>query len=128
MMKLRQVLGRNQARWAMTILLLVLSMTVPLRAAAAGSAVTATAQDEPTGEHSKNQVNDVQGISVQANDEFPKVVNIVPWKTPTLSRRARPKLDSNMDELLQPVDPEVLQTQRHFRQTLHILDRGEVGN
>ena len=74
------------------------------------------------GSSSGQSVTEVQGISVRGSDEYPKVFNIVPWQTPTLTRRARPKLKPDMNDLLKPVDPKVLERQRTFRNSLHLVN------
>lgn len=73
-------------------------------------------------------ITQVEGISVQGSDEFPKVLHIIPWRAPTLSRRARPKLKADMPDLLQAQEPDVLATQRHFRQTGDILSAPGSGS
>lgn len=70
----------------------------------------------------------VTGISVQGSDEYPKVLHIIPWRAPTLSRRARPKLKADMPDLLQAQQPAVLNAQRHFRQTRDILPSPDSGS
>lgn len=89
------------------------------------AARSASSQQQSNGKpesHSENPVTEVQGISVHGTDEFPKVFNIVPWQTPTLTLRARPKLKADMPGLLTPVDPEVMERQRKFRNTLHLVN------
>lgn len=74
------------------------------------------------GPSSDQSVTEVRGISVRGTDEYPKVFNIVPWQTPTLTRRARPKLKPDLKHLLNPVDPKVLERQRTFRNSLHLVN------
>ena len=93
------------------------------------STAAALAAGKPTDVAGKaGDITRVTGISVQGSDEFPKVLHIIPWRAPTLSRRARPKLKADMPDLLQAEQPDVLNTQRHFRQTLDILPSTDSGS
>ena len=98
--------------------------------AASGTAVPVLAADDPVAREpdasAKNQteavtVLTVEGISVQGDDDYPRVLNILPWQPPTVSRRARDPLRLEGEGLLEPVDPEAMQRHRLFRKTLDPL-------
>lgn len=76
----------------------------------------------------RDSLTDVEGTSIHANEEEPRVLHIVPWQPPTLSRRERapPEL-SGVETLLRPIDVEAFRTHRHFRQTLDILNVDRSG-
>ncbi|WP_148862613.1 hypothetical protein [Marinobacter fonticola] len=61
----------------------------------------------------------VRGISVQGDDDYPRVLNILPWQPPTISRRARNPLRLDDEGLLEPADPNAMEGHRQFRQTLN---------
>lgn len=63
----------------------------------------------------------VEGISVRASDDYPRVLNILPWQAPSVSTRARDPLSMEPSGLLDPVDPVVLQRHQQFRKTLDPL-------
>lgn len=73
-------------------------------------------------------LTDVEGTSIHANEEEPRVLHIVPWQPPTLARRERtpPEL-SGVETLLRPIDVEAFRTHRRFRQTLDILNVDRSG-
>lgn len=66
----------------------------------------------------------VEGISASAGEDEPRVLTILPWRAPTLPRQPRTELDSTAAELVQPVDPLVLERHREFRQSLGISPPG----
>ncbi len=66
----------------------------------------------------------VEGISASAGEDEPRVLTILPWRAPTLPRQPRTELDSTAAELVQPVDPLVLERHREFRQSLGITPPG----
>ena len=66
----------------------------------------------------------VEGISASAGEDEPRVLTILPWRAPTLPRQPRAELDSTAAELVQPVDPLVLERHREFRQSLGITPPG----
>lgn len=73
-------------------------------------------------------LTEVEGTRIHASEEEPRVLNIVPWQPPTLSRRERQELAlPGAEAVLQPLDVDAMRTHRHFRQTLDVLnvDRGQ---
>ncbi|SFM54586.1 hypothetical protein [Marinobacter zhejiangensis] len=61
----------------------------------------------------------VEGISAQPGDDDPRVLYILPWQAPTIPRRPRSELSSEMPELMTPIDPVVFERHRNFRETLN---------
>ncbi len=104
------------------VFMMVLWLAGSLTNAYAGSAPGSKSGSEPDIAGRDGGVTQVRGISVRGTDEYPKVFNIVPWQTPTLTRRARPKLKADLGGLLKPVSPRVLERQRNFRKTLHLVN------
>ena len=90
----------------------------------------AAADSSSTMAQERQALTEVEGISVRGSDEQPKVLHIVPWKPPTLQRRAKPELRTDsVETVLEPINPEALRTHRHFRNTLDVLDsRGRSSN
>ncbi|MEQ5833956.1 hypothetical protein [Marinobacter sp. NFXS9] len=87
-----------------------------------GVPVWAGAASEKASSPSKDPVAlTVKGISVQADDDYPRVLNILPWQPPTVSRRNREPLRLAPDGLLDPVDPYALKRHSEFRRTLDPL-------
>ncbi len=60
----------------------------------------------------------IEGISASAGEDEPRVLTILPWQAPTLPRRPRAELESKAPELVQPLDPRVIEAHRAFRQRL----------
>lgn len=66
----------------------------------------------------------IEGISASMGEDEPRVLNILPWRVPTLPRRPGAELESTAAELVQPLDPLVLERHREFRQNLGVGDSG----
>lgn len=58
----------------------------------------------------------IEGISANVGEDEPRVLTILPWRAPTLPRRPRAELESSAPELLQALDPQVLERHREWRQ------------
>lgn len=63
----------------------------------------------------------VEGISASLGEDEPRVLYILPWQAPSLSKRPRAELDDQAPELLAPVDPLALERHRVFRDNLNPL-------
>lgn len=63
----------------------------------------------------------VEGISASLGEDEPRVLYILPWQAPSLSKRPRAELDDRAPELLAPVDPLALERHRVFRENLNPL-------
>ena len=70
----------------------------------------------------------VEGTSVYANEEEPRILHIVPWQTPTVAQEDRRQLKiPDAEAVLQPIDVDQFRTHRQFRRTLDILDVDRSG-
>jgi hypothetical protein len=61
---------------------------------------------------------ELEATQVTGNRELPSVLYIVPWKRADLGDAAGKPLNSLLDEVLEPVDREVLQRQTRYFQAL----------
>ena len=83
---------------------------------------------DDTLEDVRRSLTDVEGASIDATEEEPRVLYIVPWQLPRPAadeRRVVPVPEA--DKLLEPIDLEALQMHQRFRQTLQILDNDRAG-
>ena len=74
------------------------------------SAVMATAEDVSVDEHS--EAKELSGMSIVGNDEAPKSLYIVPWKSSEIG--AGTSLDTMLNEGDVPVDRDVFKRQLEF--------------
>lgn len=68
----------------------------------------------------------IQGIAIKASDEYPKVLNIIPWQAPVMPRRGKAELSLEMDELLEPLNARASLAHQDYRKTLAPLRPREV--
>jgi hypothetical protein len=62
---------------------------------------------------------DLGTTSITGNQELPKVLYIVPWKRSDLGELIGRPVDTLLDEVLAPVDPEVFERHLSYYETLH---------
>lgn len=62
---------------------------------------------------------DLGTTSITGNQELPKVLYIVPWKRSDLGNLVGRPVNTLLDEVLAPVDPEVFERQLGYYDTLH---------
>jgi hypothetical protein len=62
---------------------------------------------------------DLGTTSITGNAELPKVLYIVPWKRSDLGDLVGRPVNTLLDEVLAPVDPEVFERQLSYYETLH---------
>lgn len=74
------------------------------------SAVMATAEDVSVDEHS--EAKELSGMSIVGNDEAPKSLYIVPWKSSEIG--AGTSLDTMLNEGDVPVDRDVFKRQLEY--------------
>ncbi|MCK0164021.1 hypothetical protein [Marinobacter sp. S6332] len=60
----------------------------------------------------------IEGVSASVGEDEPRVLNILPWRAPTLPRRPSAELEGSASDLVQPLDAIVLERHRVFRQSL----------
>ncbi|QCF26250.1 hypothetical protein [Hydrocarboniclastica marina] len=84
------------------------------------------AQDDSSGED--RALTDVDGISVHATEEEPRVLHIVPWQAPSIPARKRDDIGiPEIGDVLTPIEVETFRVHRHYRQTLDILNVDRSG-
>lgn len=69
----------------------------------------------------------INGISASIGEDEPRVLTILPWQAPTLSRRPRAELESTAPELVRPLDPKAFEVHQAFRQRLNHRDTSGPG-
>jgi hypothetical protein len=69
-----------------------------------------------------SQEMDLEGMSVFGNRELPKALFIVPWKEPEPGLTPERPVNSLVDEVLQPVDPDVFRRKLEYFDTVHKND------
>ncbi|WP_100640527.1 hypothetical protein [Marinobacter salexigens] len=89
----------------------------------AASASDSAEQAENAGSNTLARLS-IEGISANVGEDEPRVLTILPWRAPTLPRRPRAELESSAPELLEPLDPLVLERHRSFRQSLGVASQG----
>ena len=62
---------------------------------------------------------DLEGTTIHGNRELPKVLYIVPWKSPVTGALIGKPVESLLDEALAPVDRDVFRRQVEYHNLLH---------
>lgn len=62
---------------------------------------------------------DLEGTTIHGNRELPKVLYIVPWKSPVTGALVGKPVESLLDEALAPVDRDVFRRQVEYHHLLH---------
>jgi hypothetical protein len=62
---------------------------------------------------------DLGTTSITGNQELPKVLYIVPWKRSDLGDHVGRPVNTLLDEVLEPIDPEVFERHLEYYETLH---------
>jgi len=62
---------------------------------------------------------DLGTTSITGNQELPKVLYIVPWKKSDLGDLVGRPVNTLLDEVLAPIDPEVFERHLEYYETLH---------
>ncbi len=65
--------------------------------------------------------DELDGISIQGNNEQPQVLYLIPWQAPSIPAREEHPPVRTLQNALQPVNPEFHEKELYFRktQTLH---------
>lgn len=110
-------------RLLLACLLSACAMGLPVLAQTSGASpqVSEKSPKKSASPESRPVALTVEGISVRASDDYPRVLNILPWQAPSVSTRARDPLSMEPSGLLDPIDPRVLQRHQQFRKTLDPL-------
>jgi hypothetical protein len=64
----------------------------------------------------------LDGMAVVGNRELPKALFIVPWKTPEAAMAPDRPVNTLVNDVLQPVDPDVFRRKLEYFETVHRLD------
>lgn len=64
----------------------------------------------------------LDGMAVVGNRELPKALFIVPWKAPEAAMAADRPVNTLVNDVLQPVDPDVFRRQLEYFETVHTVD------
>ncbi len=91
------------------------SPPLPIPTAAAPSAVQGQQASRPRVMDSL----DLGTTSITGNQELPKVLYIVPWKKSDLGDLVGRPVNTLLDEVLAPIDPDVFQRHLEYYETLH---------
>lgn len=68
---------------------------------------------------------DLGTTSITGNQELPKVLYIVPWKRSDLGDHVGRPVNTLLDEVLEPIDPEVFERHLDYYETLYGVSREE---
>ncbi len=71
---------------------------------------------------STEQEMTLEGMSIIGNSELPKALFIVPWKESESALAPDRPVNSLVDEVLQPVDPDVFRRKLHYFDMVHKTD------
>lgn len=99
----------------------LLALFIPFVCTASGDEGLLSGSD---GQSGKSVRLSIKGISASAGEDEPRVLTILPWRAPSLPRRPRAELESSAPELVQPLDPLVLERHREFRRSLGVTNSG----
>ena len=64
----------------------------------------------------------LDGMAVVGNRELPKALFIVPWKTPEAAMAPDRPVNTLVNDVLQPVDPDVFRRHLEYFETVHTVD------
>jgi len=101
------------------------SQTAQRNAPQPAAAVSGTPQDAPAAKSRAMDTLDLGTTSITGNQELPKVLYIVPWKKSDLGDLVGRPVNTLLDEVLEPVDPEVFQ--RHLSYYDALYGKGQKG-
>jgi len=62
---------------------------------------------------------DLEGTTITGNQELPKALHIVPWKSPEAGDLAARPMNSLVDEILAPIDRDVFLRELEYYQAVH---------
>lgn len=99
----------------------------PAESRAAAAAAPATQPPQPSSPQASAErpaprvmdALDLGTTSITGNSELPKVLYIVPWKKSDLGDLVGRPVNTLLDEVLAPVDPEVFERHLSYYETLH---------
>jgi hypothetical protein len=67
---------------------------------------------------------ELEGTTITGNRELPKALHIVPWKAAAPGKLAGRPMQSLMDEIMAPVDRDVMRRELEYYETVHVFEQG----
>jgi hypothetical protein len=67
---------------------------------------------------------ELEGTTITGNRELPKALHIVPWKTAVPGELAGRPMQSLVDEIMAPVDRDVMRRELEYFDSVHVLEQG----
>jgi hypothetical protein len=67
---------------------------------------------------------ELEGTTITGNRELPKALHIVPWKTAAPGELAGRPMQSLVDEILAPVDRDVMRRELEYYESGHVSEQG----
>ena len=95
------------------------SRAAPADQAAAVAALEPAVNTSPRAASTALDRIDLGTTSITGNQELPKVLYIVPWKRSDLGDLVGRPVNTLLDEVLAPVDPDVFERHLSYYETLH---------
>ena len=66
----------------------------------------------------------LEGTTITGNRELPKALHIVPWKTAVPGDLAGRPMQSLVDEIMAPVDRDVMRRELEYYESVHVFEQG----
>lgn len=67
---------------------------------------------------------ELEGTTITGNRELPKALHIVPWKAAVPGELAARPMQSLVDEVMAPVDRDVLRRELEYHESVHVFQQG----
>jgi hypothetical protein len=67
---------------------------------------------------------ELEGTTITGNRELPKALHIVPWKTAVPGELAGRPMQSLVDEIMAPVDRDVMRRELEYYESVHVFEQG----
>ena len=67
---------------------------------------------------------ELEGTTITGNRELPKALHIVPWKTAVPGELAGRPMKSLVDEIMAPVDRDVMRRELEYFDSVHVFEQG----
>lgn len=67
---------------------------------------------------------ELEGATITGNRELPKALHIVPWKAAVPGELAGRPMQSLVDEIMAPVDRDVMRRELEYYETVHVFEQG----
>lgn len=73
-----------------------------------------------TAAHAQEQEKTLEGISVVGNNEDPRVLYLIPWQTPSISKKVEHEPTTELSGSVTLLNPDLVEQLMHFRATHQI--------